>query len=156
MELFERHQGGERTLLIHVTVYPGPQHDPEEFRLLAQSAGAQILGEYPVNRSRADPRLLIGEGKAQEIAAQVKADDIEGRARTATATAILATSKAWERREIGEGWGRLTARIDGSGLAAVTCQHATFTAIEALENAFGGEWRYVGFAVSERVFRKVS
>ncbi len=77
MELFERHQGGERTLLIHVTVYPGPQHDPEEFRLLAQSAGAQILGEYPVNRSRADPRLLIGEGKAQEIAAQVKADDID-------------------------------------------------------------------------------
>lgn len=93
---------------------------------------------------------------ARALGWRVKADDIEGRARTATATAILATSKAWERREIGEGWGRLTARIDGSGLAAVTCQHATFTAIEALENAFGGEWRYVGFAVSERVFRKVS
>ncbi len=77
LDLFERHQGGERTLLVHVTLYPQPDHDPEEFRLLAASAGAQILGEYVLNRSRADPRLLIGEGKTQEIAAAVKLNDID-------------------------------------------------------------------------------
>jgi len=61
---------------------PGiPEFDAEEslaeLRTLAESAGAQVVGEILQRRERADPATLIGAGKLQEIAgaaASVNAD----------------------------------------------------------------------------------
>ena len=77
MEYFERHQGGERALLVHMSVYQLEELDIEEFKLLAQSAGADIIDLITGSRSRPDPKLFIGSGKAEEIAAQVKSEDID-------------------------------------------------------------------------------
>jgi GTP-binding protein HflX len=41
----------------------------DELRTLAQSAGAQIAGEFTQRRDRPDPATLIGKGKLAEIAA---------------------------------------------------------------------------------------
>lgn len=77
VELFERHQGGERALLVHMTVRQLDELDTDEFRLLAESAGADVLGLITGGRQRADARLFVGSGKADEIAQAVKHHDID-------------------------------------------------------------------------------
>ena len=42
-----------------------------EFRELAASAGAEIVGEFVQRRDRPDPATLLGIGKLQEIAGAV-------------------------------------------------------------------------------------
>jgi GTP-binding protein HflX len=49
----------------------------QEFRALAQSAGAEIVGEIPVRVERPNPRYFAGLGKAEEIASQARAADAE-------------------------------------------------------------------------------
>ena len=68
MENFERHQGGERAILVSVSVQLLDDLDAEEFQLLAQSAGAEISEHLTVQRSRPDPKYFIGSGKVEEIA----------------------------------------------------------------------------------------
>lgn len=46
----------------------GLEESLAEFRELAQSAGAQIAGEFVQHRDQPDPATLIGKGKLQEIA----------------------------------------------------------------------------------------
>ncbi|WP_425919257.1 ribosome rescue GTPase HflX [Acinetobacter sp. TSRC1-2] len=77
MEYFERHQGGERALLISVSVQLLDDLDAEEFRLLAQSAGAEIVEHVTAQRIKPDPKLFIGSGKAEEIAERVKELEID-------------------------------------------------------------------------------
>ena len=72
MENFEQRQGGERAILVSVAVQLLDDLDAEEFRLLAQSAGAQILEHISVQRNKPDPKFFIGSGKVDEIAEQVK------------------------------------------------------------------------------------
>ena len=72
MENFEQHQGGERAILVSVAVQLLDDLDAEEFRLLAQSAGAEILEHISVQRNKPDPKFFIGSGKVDEIAEQVK------------------------------------------------------------------------------------
>ncbi|MCG2609496.1 GTPase HflX [Acinetobacter sp. SM34] len=72
MEYFEQHQGSERTILVSVSVQLLDDLDAEEFHLLAQSAGAEILEHITAQRIRPDPKLFIGSGKAEEIAALVQ------------------------------------------------------------------------------------
>jgi len=48
------------------------QHDPNEFARLCQSAGVTIVGSVAVTRPVPDPKFFIGEGKAIEIAEQLK------------------------------------------------------------------------------------
>jgi GTP-binding protein HflX len=43
------------------------QEDPEELRLLAQSAGAEVCGTIVGTRDRPDPATFLGKGKVQEI-----------------------------------------------------------------------------------------
>jgi GTPase len=50
----------------------------EELRLLAISAGAQIVLEYTGKRARPDAALFIGTGKADEIALAVTEHQLEG------------------------------------------------------------------------------
>ncbi|AOA59247.1 ribosome rescue GTPase HflX [Acinetobacter larvae] len=77
MEYFDRHQGGERAILISVSVQLLEDLDTEEFRLLAKSAGADIVQHHTAQRIKPDPKLFIGSGKAEELAHIIAAEDID-------------------------------------------------------------------------------
>jgi GTPase len=71
--MFERHQGGERAILVRLGHGSQPAADElSEFEALARSAGAEILAFVTGTRRKPDPRLYIGSGKAEEIRAQVE------------------------------------------------------------------------------------
>ena len=72
MENFVPHQDGERVVLVSVAVQILEDLDAEEFQLLAESAGAEVLQHVHTQRSKPDAKLFIGSGKAEEIAALVK------------------------------------------------------------------------------------
>ncbi len=78
MEYFERPVGGERALLVSMSLQgaPSPQ-ELEEFAELARSAGVQVLATVQARRPRPDARTLVGRGKVEEIRAQVEAEEIE-------------------------------------------------------------------------------
>jgi GTPase len=71
--LFDRPRSGERSLLVHVGL-SRPVHDDEtqEFRALAESAGATVVAEIETRRDRPDPRYFIGHGKVEEISARAQ------------------------------------------------------------------------------------
>ena len=73
MENFEQQQGSERAVLVSVSVQILEDLDQEEFRLLAKSAGADILEHIHAQRIKPDPKYFIGSGKAEEIAELVEA-----------------------------------------------------------------------------------
>ena len=76
--MFERHQGGERVVLVAVDFGdPDFQESVAELRLLAGGAGLDILGEVLGKRARPDAALFVGSGKADEIAALVAATGAE-------------------------------------------------------------------------------
>jgi GTP-binding protein HflX len=69
---FERHEGGERAILVHLEGQDErTREDPQEFVELANSAGADIVAFLTVNRHRPSPRFLIGAGKVEELQASV-------------------------------------------------------------------------------------
>ena len=71
--MLERPESGERSLLLHIGVKRSCYADEiQEFRALAISAGAEIVGEIHARRDRPSPRLFVGPGKAEELAEQVK------------------------------------------------------------------------------------
>lgn len=78
VEYIEQHQDSNRAILVSVSVQLLDDLDVEEFRLLAQSAGAEILEHITAQRIKPDPKLFIGSGKAEEIAelAQALAADL--------------------------------------------------------------------------------
>ena len=70
--VFERHQGGERVILVALDFgKPDFEEAQAELRLLSKGAGLEILGEVQGKRSRPDAALFVGSGKADEIAALV-------------------------------------------------------------------------------------
>lgn len=76
--MFERPGSGERAVLVHLDL--GIAGDPEqrqEFRLLAESAGATIVGSLGGFRQSPDPRLFLGSGKADELNALVEGTEAE-------------------------------------------------------------------------------
>jgi GTP-binding protein HflX len=76
--LFERHQGGERVLLVALDFgTPDFVESVAELRLLASGAGLDIRGEVQGKRSRPDAALFVGSGKADEIAALVAATEAD-------------------------------------------------------------------------------
>mgnify|MGYP002759864423 FL=1 len=70
-------QQRERVILVSVAVNMLDDLDVEEFRLLAQSAGATILEHLTVPRNKPDPKFFVGSGKAEEIAQLVEHVDAE-------------------------------------------------------------------------------
>lgn len=62
--------------LVSISVQILDDLDTEEFRLLAKSAGADILEHIHVQRVKPDPKYFIGSGKAEEIAERVQALEI--------------------------------------------------------------------------------
>ncbi|MEG1041692.1 MAG: GTPase HflX, partial [Pseudomonas sp.] len=65
---FERHGGGERAVLVHLEGQnPEAREDPQEFRELALSAGADIVAFANVARHQPTAKYLIGSGKVEEL-----------------------------------------------------------------------------------------
>jgi GTP-binding protein HflX len=66
--LFERPGGGERAVLVHIDFADsGQREDPDEFRELAASAGAETAAFVYGQRKSPQPRFYIGTGKLDQI-----------------------------------------------------------------------------------------
>jgi GTP-binding protein HflX len=76
--MFDRPRAGERAVLVHL-VLNGAEGSGElgEFRQLADSAGAEVVGLVTGTRSVPDARLFLGSGKADELRALVDAENAE-------------------------------------------------------------------------------
>jgi GTP-binding protein HflX len=71
--LFERPDSGERAILVHVNFPSGTNsEDLQEFTDLVCSAGALPVATITTTRSAPEPRLFVGQGKAEEIHAAVQ------------------------------------------------------------------------------------
>ncbi len=69
---------GERALLVHVRLTgASEQEDPEELRLLAESAGACVIGIVTGRREKPDAATYIGSGKADEVRALAQSECAE-------------------------------------------------------------------------------
>ena len=71
--MLDRPRSGERALLLHVGLNrPSFDDEIQEFRALAESAGATVVVEVNARRDRPDPKFFIGSGKVEEIAVHVR------------------------------------------------------------------------------------
>ncbi len=71
--MFERPDSGERAVLVHVNFPSGTRsEDLQEFTELVRSAGALPVATITTTRSAPEPRLFVGQGKAEEIHAAVQ------------------------------------------------------------------------------------
>jgi len=72
--LFERPETGDRALLVALAIGEQVGIDAQiaEFRDLARSAGAEVVGLVSGNRQKPDARFFVGSGKADEIAEAVE------------------------------------------------------------------------------------
>lgn len=76
--MLDRPDSGERALLIHISLNrPCSDDETQEFRALAESAGASVVGEIEARRARPDPKYFVGSGKVDEIAARVRETQAE-------------------------------------------------------------------------------
>lgn len=71
--MFERYEGGEKALLVHV-FFPQESdiEDLREFESLVSSAQIEILNTLTTNRKNPHAKFFVGLGKAEEIADAVK------------------------------------------------------------------------------------
>ena len=75
---FERHEGGERAVLVHLEGQDSEaREDPQEFQELALSAGAETVAFFSVPSNRLTAKYLIGSGKVEELRDQVKASEAD-------------------------------------------------------------------------------
>jgi GTP-binding protein HflX len=66
--LFERPEGGDRAVLVHVDFRSREdQEEVDEFLELVAAAGAETICLVRATREVPDPRLFVGRGKAEEI-----------------------------------------------------------------------------------------
>ncbi|MGD8339733.1 MAG: GTPase HflX [Gammaproteobacteria bacterium] len=76
--MLDRPQSGERALLVHLSrARPASADELQEFRALADSAGAEVVAEIEVRVDRPNPRYFAGPGKAEEIAELAKSETAE-------------------------------------------------------------------------------
>ena len=76
--MFERPEAGERAVVVHVDFkQPGPAADLDEFIELVISAGVTPVATVRTSRSRPDPRLFIGTGKAETLKTTLRENDAE-------------------------------------------------------------------------------
>ena len=66
--MFERPQGGERAVLVHLNLHTGfDEESLEEFKELTVSSGAEPVAVVTGSRTMPHPRYFVGTGKAEEI-----------------------------------------------------------------------------------------
>ncbi|MCK5893280.1 MAG: GTPase HflX [Endozoicomonadaceae bacterium] len=71
---FERHEGGEKAVLVHSDCYhEKDKEDPSEFRELVRSSGVEEAAFLTVPGSSLNPRYFVGIGKLEEIRQHVDA-----------------------------------------------------------------------------------
>ncbi len=74
--MFDRHQGGESAILVHVefpnTFQQQSREDRHEFIELVKSADIENLGMLQARRDRPDARYFLGKGKVDELAELVR------------------------------------------------------------------------------------
>ncbi|MFZ0591344.1 MAG: GTPase HflX, partial [Bryobacteraceae bacterium] len=79
-------QRQERTLIVGVDVSSGqkrdssptdPEESLQELRVLAESAGAEVVGEVLQHRAALDSATLVGSGKVGEIRARIEPDELD-------------------------------------------------------------------------------
>ena len=76
--MIERPRSGEKACLVYVGLGRSlSDHDTDEFRALAESAGAVVVDELKINRASPASRYLLGSGKVEEIRNAVKATGAE-------------------------------------------------------------------------------
>lgn len=76
--MLDRPRSGERAVLLHIGLTrPCFDDELEEFRALAESAGARVVGEVHARRDRPDPKFFVGSGKVEEIAARARETQAE-------------------------------------------------------------------------------
>jgi GTP-binding protein HflX len=76
--LLDRPRSGERALLLHIGLNrPCFDDETQEFRALAESAGARVVGEIQARRERPDPKYFVGSGKVEEIGALARETQAE-------------------------------------------------------------------------------
>ncbi|HZW52022.1 MAG TPA: ribosome rescue GTPase HflX, partial [Rudaea sp.] len=76
--MFERSRKGERALLVQP--HRVGENDPDalaEFRELARSAGASVVGALSARIERPNPKFFIGSGKAEEVKALKEAENAD-------------------------------------------------------------------------------
>ena len=71
--MFERPSVGDKALLVHVVSHDGFDEEKiQEFKELARSAGASVVGQITTSRSRPDPKYYVGVGKLEELKESVQ------------------------------------------------------------------------------------
>ncbi|MBM7456716.1 GTP-binding protein HflX [Oceanisphaera litoralis] len=71
--MFERYQGGESAILVHVNFADDSEReDLEELELLTDSAGVTTCAVLTGSRGSPQPKFFIGTGKVDELAALVQ------------------------------------------------------------------------------------
>jgi GTP-binding protein HflX len=67
--LFERPKSGERAVLVHVDFRQAIEAAPnfQEFKELAQAAGAEAVCSIQIARDKPDPKFFVGKGKVDEL-----------------------------------------------------------------------------------------
>ncbi len=76
--MFERYEGGERAVLVHVDFSDdSSKEDLFELSLLVSSANVDSTEVVTTSRSAPHPKYFVGSGKAEEIAAAVKASEAD-------------------------------------------------------------------------------
>ncbi len=72
--MFDRHAGGEAAVLVHLDFANGDYaEDVAELIELVESAGLTVLQLITGSRKVPDPKYYLGQGKAEELQAAVKA-----------------------------------------------------------------------------------
>jgi GTP-binding protein HflX len=78
VRLFERPEGGERAVLVHIALQSDRgSGNLEEFTDLAVSAGAQPVVTVTGSRRAPDPAYFIGRGKLEELAGHIASENAE-------------------------------------------------------------------------------
>ncbi len=75
--MFERHKGGDNSLLVQLKISSEEGNDADEFVELVESAGPAISGFITGSRPRPDAKYFVGKGKAEEIRLAVQANDVD-------------------------------------------------------------------------------
>lgn len=74
--MFDRYEAGEQAVLVHVNFADeSSKEDLAELELLVDSAGVEAVDVLTTSRNSPHAKYFVGSGKAEEIAAAVKASE---------------------------------------------------------------------------------
>lgn len=75
--MFDRHEAGERALLVHIVINSDLECDEREFNELSLSSGIEVVTTLKASCKAPNAKFFLGKGKAEEIKEAVFADSID-------------------------------------------------------------------------------